>query len=140
MRMQDQALVDRLRVAGLRPTSQRLALTRLLFGSEDRHVSAEALHHEALAADVRISLATVYNTLNQFTAMGLLRKIAIEGDRSFFDTNTSNHFHYYLQDTDELLDIGSRELEVTGLPDVPSGTEIDCIDIVVRLRRNDVSR
>ena len=109
--------------------------TVVLFGSGDRHVSAEALHQEALAAKINVSLATVYNTLNQFKAAGLLREVAFEGDRSFFDTNTSNHFHYYLEETGGLVDIGTETLEVTGLPALPDGTEIDRIDIIVRLRK-----
>jgi Fur family iron response transcriptional regulator len=134
--LQSADLAERLRLAGLRPTRQRLSLAAILFGSGDRHVSAETLHQEALAARINVSLATVYNTLNQFKAAGLLREVAFEGDRTFFDTNTSNHFHYYLEDTGQLVDIGTADLEVLGLPAPPSGTEIDRIDIIVRLRRS----
>lgn len=136
MKLQDAELAERLRLAGLRPTRQRLSLAAILFGVGDRHVSAESLHQEALAARIHVSLATVYNTLNQFKAAGLLREVAFEGDRTFFDTNTSNHFHYYLEDTDQLVDIGSTGLEVKGLPELPPGTEIDRIDIIVRLRKS----
>lgn len=135
MSLHETELAGRLRLAGLRPTRQRLSLAQILFGSGDRHVSAEALHQEALAANINVSLATVYNTLNQFKAAGLLREVAFEGDRSFFDTNTSNHFHYYLEETGGLVDIGTETLEVTGLPALPDGTEIDRIDIIVRLRK-----
>jgi Fur family iron response transcriptional regulator len=82
-----------------------------------------------------VSLATVYNTLNQFKAAGLLREVAFEGDRTFFDTNTSNHFHYALEETDSLVDIGTSDLEVLGLPALPPGTEIDRVDIIIRLRK-----
>jgi Fur family iron response transcriptional regulator len=136
MRLQSAELAERLRLAGLRPTRQRLSLAAILFGAGDRHVSAETLHQEALAACINVSLATVYNTLNQFKAAGLLREVAFEGDRTFFDTNTSNHFHYYLEDTGQLVDIGTADLEVLGLPEPPSGTEIDRIDIIVRLRKS----
>jgi len=112
-----------------------MALARILFAAGDRHVSAEALHGEAVAARVPVSLATVYNTLNQFTGAGLLREVAIEGVRSYFDTNTSNHFHYFLEDQGRLVDIGSDEVEVTGLPAPPDGTEVARIDVIVRLRR-----
>ena len=88
-------LPERLRQAGLRPTQQRLALAELLFGKGDRHVCAEDLYAEAFHASVAVSLATVYNTLNQFRSAGLLRELAIEGDRSYFDTNTSDHFHFF---------------------------------------------
>ena len=136
MNLENVELAERLRVAGLRPTRQRLALAAILFGSGDRHVSAESLHREALVARIHVSLATVYNTLNQFKIAGLLREVAFEGDRTFFDTNTSNHFHYYLEDTDQLVDIGATSLEVKGLPQLPPGTEVDRIDIIVRLRKS----
>ena len=135
MTVQEAELAERLRVAGLRPTRQRLSLATILFGAGDRHVSAESLHQEAVAARMNVSLATVYNTLNQFKSAGLLREVAFEGDRTFFDTNTSNHFHYFLEETGNLVDIGADDLEVRGLPELPPGTEIDRIDIIVRLRK-----
>jgi Fur family transcriptional regulator, iron response regulator len=127
-------LEDYLRDAGLRPTQQRLALAELLFGKGDRHICAEGLHAEALAASVPVSLATVYNTLNQFKAAGLLRELAIEGDRSYFDTNTSNHFHFFDTQTEELSDLDADGVSVTGLPPVPVGKAIDRIDVIVRLK------
>jgi len=135
MDVRGQDIAGKLRGAGLRPTRQRLALAEILFGSGDRHVSAEALHGEAVAARVPVSLATVYNALNQFTRVGLLREVAIEGDRSYFDTNTSNHFHYFIENEGRLIDIGTDDIEVTGLPPAPTGTEIGRIDVIVRLRK-----
>lgn len=135
MTITEEILAERLRLAGLRPTRQRLSLAGILFGAGDRHVSAESLHQEAVAARINVSLATVYNTLNQFKAAGLLREVAFEGDRSFFDTNTSNHFHYFIEETGRLVDIGTENLEIVGLPELPSGTEVDRIDIIVRLRK-----
>jgi Fur family iron response transcriptional regulator len=129
-------MAERLRLAGLRPTRQRLSLATILFGAGDRHVSAESLHQEAVDARIDVSLATVYNTLNQFKAAGLLREVAFEGDRTFFDTNTSNHFHYYLEEAGGLVDIDTEDLEVKGLPELPPGTEVDRIDIIVRLRKS----
>jgi Fur family transcriptional regulator, iron response regulator len=128
-------LTKKLRDAGLRPTRQRMALAGLLFSTGDRHVSAESLHDEATAAHVPVSLATVYNALNQFTEAGLLREVAIEGDRTYFDTNTSNHFHFFLEDKGELVDIGTDKVEVMGLPPLPDGTRIDRVDVIVRLKR-----
>jgi Fur family transcriptional regulator, iron response regulator len=125
---------DRLREAGLRKTRPRLALAKLLFAGGDRHVTAETLFAEALAARMPVSLATIYNTLNQFTAAGLLREVAIEGDRTYFDTNTSNHFHFYLEADGELMDIDTQDLRVEGLPEIPAGTVINRIDVVVRLK------
>jgi Fur family iron response transcriptional regulator len=117
----------------LRPTRQRVALAEILFGAGDRHITAEELHEEASRANVPVSLATIYNTLNQFTEAGLLREVAIEGQRTYFDTNTSNHFHYYLEAERKLFDIPSSELSVVGLPETPEGTRVRRIDVIVRL-------
>ncbi len=129
------AIAEKLRSVGLRPTRQRLALAKILFSEGDRHVSAEVLHREAVAAKVMVSVATVYNTLNQFKAAGLLREVAIEGDRSFYDTNTSNHFHFYHEKEGRLFDNGTDNLTINGLPEAPEGTAIDRIDVIVRLRK-----
>lgn len=122
-----------LRKAGLRPTRQRRALGFLLFGQHDRHVTAEILHAEAVAGGERVSLATVYNTLHQFKRAGLLRELAIEGAKTYFDTNTSNHNHFYLEREGQLMDIPGDAIRVDGLPEPPSGTRISHIDVVVRL-------
>jgi Fur family iron response transcriptional regulator len=123
----------RLRAAGLRPTRQRIALAELLFKNGDRHITAEELHEEAIRAKVPVSLATVYNTLNQLTEAGLLREVAIEGQRTYFDTNTSNHFHYYLESERRLFDIPTSNLTVVGLPEPPEGTRVRRFDVIVRL-------
>ena len=135
MLLTHQEIADKLRQAGLRPTRQRMALAQILFNAGDRHVNAEALHGEAMTAGVPVSLATVYNNLNQFTEAGLLREVAIEGNLSYFDTNTSNHFHYFLEEKGQLVDICADDVEVRGLPVLPEGTEIDRIDVIVRLKR-----
>jgi Fur family iron response transcriptional regulator len=129
-----ETVATKLRGAGLRPTRQRLALAEILFASGDRHITAEELHAEAVAARVPVSLATVYNTLNQFTEAGLLREVAIEGDRTYFDTNTSNHYHYYVEHEGRLFDIESSDLAIKGLPEPPPGMEVGRIDIIVRLK------
>lgn len=125
--------ISKLRNAGLRPTRQRIALAQLLFANGDRHVTAEALHSEALQANVAVSLATIYNTLNQFTDAGLLREVAIEGHKSYFDTNTSSHHHFYIEGEERLVDIPDDKLEVIGLPKAPPGTKVSRIDVIVRL-------
>ena len=127
------AIAERLRHAGLRPTRQRVALGSLLFAGEDRHVSAEMLHAEALTAGEHVSLATVYNTLHQFTAAGLLRELAIDGGKAYFDTNTSNHNHFFIEANGELMDIPSDSIRVDGLPEPPEGMRVSHIDVVVRL-------
>ena len=126
-------IAERLRSAGLRPTRQRVALAQLLFRAGDRHVTAEELHEEADDIQFQVSLATVYNTLNQFTTAGLLREVAIDGTKTYFDTNTSNHYHFYLEDQGELIDIPTSDLKVVGLPDAPEGTSVSGIDVIVRL-------
>lgn len=123
-----------LREAGLRPTRQRLMLGRLLFESGHRHVTAEALYGEAIAADMQLSLATVYNTLNQFTEAGLLRRIAADGVKSFFDTDTSVHPHFYLEGEDVLADI-EQELVFERIPEALPGHDIARLDIIVHIRR-----
>lgn len=129
---------DLLADAGLRPTRQRLALGELLFGRGcDRHVTAERLYDEALAAELSVSLATVYNTLHQFTEAGLLREIAVDGTRVYFDTNTSDHHHFLFEDNGELQDIPGSNLTVANLPAPPEGLRVDRVDVVVRLRRDE---
>ncbi len=130
-------LTERLRSAGLRPTRQRLALGQLLFGGGDRHVSAELLHAEAQAAGEQVSLATVYNTLHQFRSAGLLRELAIDGARAYFDTNVSNHNHFFIEPAGELIDIDSDAIRVDGLPEPPPGMRISHIDVVVRLVKDE---
>jgi Fur family iron response transcriptional regulator len=123
-----------LRHAGLRPTRQRVDLGRLLFAKGHRHVCAEDLHEEAHAADVRVSLATVYNTLHQFTQAGLLREVAIDGARTYFDTNISEHHHFFVEGEGRLVDMADH-VEIDRLPEPPEGMEITAVEIVVRVRR-----
>ncbi|MGI9514918.1 MAG: iron response transcriptional regulator IrrA [Anderseniella sp.] len=134
--MSAQNMEQKLRDAGMRPTRQRLSLGSLLFGSGDRHITAEQLHVETVRAGIAVSLATIYNTLNQFTEAGLLREVAVEGHKSYFDTNTSNHCHYYLEDEGRLIDIEDDRLTVDGLPEPPEGMRIGRIDVIVRLEKD----
>ena len=128
-------VLDRLRSVGLRPTRQRLALAKLLFdGVDDRHVTAEKLHGEALESRVRVSLATVYNTLNQFRDAGLLKEIVVESGRSYFDTNMSHHHHFYCEATGEILDIDDADVTIGLLPKPPHGKNISEIDVIFRVR------
>jgi Fur family transcriptional regulator, iron response regulator len=124
----------RLRAVGLRPTRQRLALVRLLLENGDRHITAEQLHGEAAAADIQVSLATVYNTLHQFTEAGLLREVVVEPGRSYFDTNTTDHHHFFCEATSKLQDIPGQDVVVSGFPLPPLGTEICRVDVIIRVR------
>jgi Fur family iron response transcriptional regulator len=126
-------IAERLRGAGLRPTRQRVALARLLFEGGDRHVTAELLHEEADRMRVPVSLATVYNTLHQFTQAGLLREVAVEGAKAYFDTNTSNHYHFFCEQTGKLMDIDTSSIRIDGLLEAPDGMSISRVDVLVRL-------
>ncbi len=129
----DKNIPDVLRDAGLRPTRQRVSLAELLFAKGDRHLTAERLHEEALSNDVPVSLATVYNTLHQFTEAGLLREVAVEGSKTYFDTNTSNHYHFFFEPEGVLMDIPTDNLTIQGLPELPEGMEVSQVDVLVRL-------
>jgi Fur family iron response transcriptional regulator len=126
--------VERLRAAGLRATRQRTLLAQLL-GSDHRHVSAESLHREAEKAGLPVALATVYNTLHQFTEAGLLREVVVGSGRSYFDTNTGDHQHFYCEDDGTLIDIEGDAIEVAGVPAPPKGMAVDRVDVVVRVKR-----
>ncbi len=127
-------VLKRLRSAGLRPTRQRMALAKMLFEGRDRHVTAEILHAEAQAQSIRVSLATVYNTLHQFTTAGLLREIVVDSQRSYFDTNITDHHHFFFEGTNRLDDIPGDEVVVSAMPAPPAGTKVKRVDIVVRLQ------
>jgi Fur family iron response transcriptional regulator len=124
----------RLRHCGLRPTRQRVALADLLFAKGDRHLTVEELHAEATEAGVPVSLATVYNTLHQFTEAGLIRVLAVESARTYFDTNISDHHHFFVEGRNEVLDIPISNLEIGNLPNAPEGMEIAHVDVIIRLR------
>jgi Fur family transcriptional regulator, iron response regulator len=120
---------------GLRATRQRLALARLLFSKGNRHVTADSLAVEANALKMQASLATVYNVLNLFADVGIVRGLAIEGTKTIFDTNTSDHSHFYYEDTGHLEDIPLEGSRIAGKMTPPAGYEIAKVDVVFRLRR-----
>lgn len=124
-----------LRMAGLRPTRQRVALAEILFAGPHRHVSAEELLAEAQNAKVNVSLATIYNTLHQFRSAGLLREVAVDGARSYFDTDTSDHHHFYIEDEQRVIDIPASSIVIQNLPEAPQGMNITHVDVVVRVRK-----
>lgn len=124
-----------LRMAGLRPTRQRIALAELLFAGAHRHVSAEELHGEADRNGVDVSLATIYNTLHQFRRAGLLREVTVDAARSYFDTDTSDHHHFFVEDEQRVIDIPADSIIIQGLPDAPKGMEVTHVDVVVRVKK-----
>lgn len=124
-----------LRMAGLRPTRQRVALAEMLFSGPHRHVSAEQLHDEAQSSRVNVSLATIYNSLHQFREAGLLREVAVDASRSYFDTDTSDHHHFYLEDEQRVIDIPASSIVIQNLPEPPAGMDITHVDVVVRVKK-----
>lgn len=131
------SIIEQLRNANLRPTRQRMGLGRLLFsGDQQRHITADQLHLEAENAGLSVSLATVYNTLHQFCEAGLLREVVVDPGRSYFDTNTGSHHHFFNVERGELTDIPAELINVASLPGPPLGTQIDRVDIVVRVRND----
>ncbi|MDD3446784.1 MAG: Fur family transcriptional regulator [Zavarzinia sp.] len=126
--------LQRLKAAGLRPTRQRLALTRILFESGHRHLTAETLHAEAKSAGVDVSLATIYNTLHQFTGVGLLREVVIDTGKAYFDTNTDDHHHFFFEESNRLTDIPGDHVTIANLPEAPEGMEVARVEVVIRLR------
>ena len=136
----DMAARARLRQAGLRPTRQRIVLARRLFDGPHRHVTAAGLHAEVLREEAGVSLATVYNTLHQFTKAGLLRELVVESGRSFFDTNTTHHQHFFFEESGRLVDVPGDRISVNALPPTPPGTTVSRIDIVVRVSGEDTGQ
>ena len=122
-----------LRAVGLRPTRQRIALAKLLFSGLDRHVTAESLLAEATETNIKVSLATVYNTLHQFTNAGLLREIIVDANRCYFDTNVSEHHHFFFEDSNSLEDIHSDDIIISKLPSPPTGKALRRVDVIVRV-------
>lgn len=122
---------------GLRPTRQRLALAKHLFDADDRHVTAEVLHHEVSKSGAKVSLATIYNTLHQFTEAGLLKEVIVDSNRTYFDTNVSDHHHIYYKDEEMLHDISSDELVISTLPRAPEGKKISAVSVVVHVENQD---
>lgn len=132
--MEYSATMEKLATAGLRPTRQRVLLGNIMFSKGDRHMTAELLHREAKAAHVDVSLATVYNTLHQFTEAKLLREVSVEDGRSYFDTNTLPHHHFLCEETGELVDIPQEHIPLDRLPLPPAGTSVSRVDVVIRIK------
>ena len=126
-------VIEKLRAAGLRPTRQRIALAKLLFEGGDRHVTAERLHGEAQEASIRVSLATVYNTLHQFTSAELLREIVVDSQRCYFDTNMNDHHHFFFKGDNRLEDIPGEEVVLARLPEAPAGAKVTGVDVIIRV-------
>lgn len=135
--LQSSDALARLRAVKLRPTQQRLALAELLFAPGDHHITAEMLFGQAQAAGVKVSLATIYNTLHQFTKAGLLREVVVDSTCTYFDTNVSDHYHFFFEDRGALLDIDGANIDIHGLPEAPEGARVSRVDVIIRLAGKD---
>ena len=125
---------------GLRPTRQRLALATVLIGDgRDRHVTAESLHESVHSHGDSVSLATVYNTLKAFCDAGLMQEVTVDGSKSYFDTKTHDHPHFFWENEDMLTDAPADQLDIAELPEAPVGMEISKVDVVIRLRKKSVN-
>jgi Fur family iron response transcriptional regulator len=125
--------------AGIRPTRQRMALAELLFDGVHKHVTAEQLFEQAQhghkgGQNAHVSLATVYNTLHQFTEAGLLDQVVVDANRVYFDTNVGDHHHFYDAKTGMLTDIPADQVKLSHLPPMPGDRELDRVDIIVRVK------
>ncbi len=127
------SLTTRLQSAGLRATPKRMAIGGLLFDGCDRHVTADDVAAMARKAGVRVSLATVYNTLNQFVSAGLMKRITLDTDRTYFDTNVSDHHHLFFEEGGKLHDIPGDSVRVEGLPPIPAGSKVRSVEVIVRM-------
>jgi Fur family iron response transcriptional regulator len=126
-------VVRKLRNVGLRPTRQRLALAKILFDGPNRHVTAEILHEETKMANINISRATIYNTLHQFNDAGLLREVVVDSGRTYFDTNVTDHHHYFMEKEARLEDIPAGEIKINMLPDVPEGKRFSRVEVIIHV-------
>jgi Fur family iron response transcriptional regulator len=133
--MQDtpQEILDKLDEYKIRPTKIRKAIAGLLFDGSDKHVTVDDVIDMARAAKIKTSVASVYNTLNQFAAAGLLHRVTVEQGRAFFDTNLSDHHHFYYEDEARLEDIPASSLKVSGLPALPRGRKVKSVEVTIRL-------
>ena len=128
---QEQNIESKLKALGQRLTLQRLNLAKLIFTDKDQHMSADQLYQKAQEKGFHISLATIYNTLNQWAKMGLLRRVAVYSGAVYFDTNVSNHYHFYDKEKDDLIDLPSNQVQFTNLPLAPDGMQIKNVDVVI---------
>lgn len=122
-----------LREHGITPTSQRVDIARVLF-SRHEHLSAEDVFLAVNGETTRVSKATVYNTLGLFAAHGLVREVIADPDRTFYDPNTSPHHHFYDTTTGALIDIPAEAVEISRLPALPDGVQMEGVDVIVRVR------
>ena len=119
--------------SGIRPTKQRRVLAKILFEKGNRHLSADELFHDVKKEDRKISMATVYNTLKQFTSLGLVREVVVDQNKSLYCTNHKSHYHLYIEDEDKIVDIPTKNIDLN-IPSIPACLQLHNIDVIVRIR------
>ena len=119
--------------SGIRPTKQRRVLAKILFEKGNRHLSADELFHDVKKEDRKISMATVYNTLKQFTSLGLVREVVVDQNKSLYCTNHKSHYHLYIEDEGKIVDIPTKNIDLN-IPSIPACLQLHNIDVIVRIR------
>ena len=119
--------------SGIRPTKQRRVLAKILFEKGNRHLSADELFHDVKKEDRKISMATVYNTLKQFTSLGLVREVVVDQNKSLYCTNHKSHYHLYIEDEGKIVDIPTKNIDLN-IPSIPACLQLYNIDVIVRIR------
>ena len=125
---------NKLRGVGLRPTEQRIAILELLFENENVHVSAALVNEKLIRKNKHISLATIYNSLNEFEKKGILKKVLVDKEKMWFDTNLEHHHHFYDEEKDLLTDISEKEITFSKFPKLPQGKSIKSLNIIVKVK------
>ena len=119
--------------SGIRPTKQRRVLAKILFENGNRHLSADELFDDVKKEDRKISMATVYNTLKQFTSLGLVREVVVDQNKSLYCTNHKSHYHLYIEDEGKIVDIPTKNIDLN-IPSIPACLQLHNIDVIVRIR------
>jgi Fur family iron response transcriptional regulator len=125
--------IKKIEGSGIRPTKQRRVLAKILFEKGNRHVSADELFHDVKKEDRKISMATVYNTLKQFTSLGLVREVVVDQNKSLYCTNRKSHYHLYIEDEGKIVDIPTKNIDLN-IPSIPACLQLHNIDVIVRIR------
>ena len=127
-------ILEKLRNVNLRPTKQRIILAKKILDGKNKHFTAETIQKEVSSSGQSISLATIYNCLNKFVSVGLLKQIDQQGEVTIFDTNVSQHHHFINKNTGELIDIGPDEIGFSKLPEIPNGFKNDGVEVLIKIK------
>ena len=125
--------IKKIESSGIRPTKQRRVLAKILFEKGNRHLSADELFHDVKKEDRKISMATVYNTLKQFTSLGLVKEVVVDQNKSLYCTNHKSHYHLYIEDEGKIVDIPTKNIDLN-IPSIPACLQLHNIDVIVRIR------